>query len=186
MEIAVELRGRGREFGALVHRLFEAAVKGHLPQGQEEAFARSLAAEESVGGEQEKEELALEAVAELNQLRSSQVWEEMRAAEEVFAEVPMALSCGTEGRQQAIRGIIDLVYRVAGKGWKIVDYKTDRPVAGPAAAATAASAAVASEALIARYGAQVATYASYWQTVTGEEVVEKGLWSRETGYVPLI
>ena len=102
----------------------------------------------------------------------------MRAAEEVFAEVPMALSCGTEGCQQAMRGIIDLVYRVAGKGWKIVDYKTDRPVAGPAAGA--------SEALIARYGAQVATYASYWQTVTGEEVVEKGLWSRETGYVPLL
>ncbi|MBQ41870.1 MAG: hypothetical protein CME15_05375 [Gemmatimonadetes bacterium] len=186
MEIAVELRGRGREFGALVHRLFEAAVKGHLPQGQEEAFARSLAAEESVGGEQEKEQLALEAVAELNQLRSSQVWEEMRAAEEVFAEVPMALSCGTEGCQQAMRGIIDLVYRVAGKGWKIVDYKTDRPVADPAAAATAASAAAASEALIARYGTQVATYASYWHTVTGEEVVEKGLWSRETGYVPLL
>jgi len=201
-EVAAQLRGRGREFGAIVHQLFEAAVKGHLPLGQEEAYVRSLAeVEGTVEGTHEGAGLVREVMAELAQMKSSSLWEEVQAANEVFAEVPIALSTGTGGERQVTRGIIDLVYRVEGKGWKIVDYKTDRAVEGEPAldkemgtitstgdaaepvGPVAETTAAASAALIARYGAQVADYASYWHTVTGEVVVEKGLWSRQTGYV---
>jgi ATP-dependent exoDNAse (exonuclease V) beta subunit len=65
-----------------------------------------------------------------------------------------------------VRGVIDLVYRVAEGGWKIVDYKTE-----------------AVDTL--HHGAQVESYARYWERISGDRVAAKGLWSTKQGYVSI-
>ncbi|MFH1571203.1 MAG: 3'-5' exonuclease, partial [Gemmatimonadota bacterium] len=171
--------GRGRTFGTFVHRLLEAVVAGRLPAGPAagvEAWALHLASELGVGAEQ-----VAEAVAVLETFRGSPLWAEVSGASPVYAEVPFGLVetaalASAEGEPPAapppvVRGVIDLVYRTP-EGWKIVDYKTDRPgVDDPAAA------------LRARCGGQVAAYAQYWQELTGEPVVAAGLWTAELGYL---
>jgi hypothetical protein len=61
--------------------------------------------------------------------------------------------------------VIDLIYRVdatgVGAGWKVVDYKTHRDVTPE---------------LMARFTRQVDAYADHWEAVSGEPVVERGLW----------
>ena len=91
--------------------------------------------------------------------RASVIWRELeRAVGDVHAEVPLASQEGDTVR----RGVIDLVYRVGdAAGWKIIDYKT-HPVMTPA--------------LTERFTRQVEFYAEHWEAVSGEPVVERGLW----------
>ena len=106
-----------------------------------------------------------EALAVLGRLRESTVWSELTESDAVYTEVPLAMA--GEGRDDAVvRGVIDLVYRVAEGGWKIVDYKTE---------------AVDTS----RHGAQVESYARCWERISGDRVVAKGLWSTQQGYVPI-
>ena len=156
--------GKGRDFGILVHSLFEHAVRGSLPE-DERAFtiAKSTALELS-------NELVDEAVNALDRLRASALWKETTASTSVYTEVPLAAA---EGEGSIMRGIIDLVYRVGDGGWKIVDYKTDGVVGNRATV----------DELKERYGAQVELYARYWERISGERVSAKGLWSTQYGFV---
>ena len=145
--------GRGRDYGSLVHRLFEMAILGNLPDGEEEYIRQELI---HVGLE---EEVLADAQRAIDEFKASEIWREVLAAEAVHTEVPFAVAPEDSG---VIRGIIDLVYRVDG-GWKIVDYKTGYKQGK------------ISE-VVAYYAPQVNTYAEKWQALSGEAVVEKGLW----------
>ena len=156
-----ESHPRGRRYGTVVHRLLESAVRGRLrdlDEAGEAAYVRCLLAEEGIGST-EAEAAALRA---LNAFRASTIWQELgRAVGGVHVEVPLALQEGDTVR----RGVIDLVYRVGedpvGVGWKIVDYKTHAAV---------------TPALTERFSRQVTRYAEHWEAVSGEPVVERGLW----------
>ena len=157
--------GRGRAYGVLVHRVFELAVRGELP-ADEEKYARALAAASQV-----RPSLVEESLEALRRLRSSALWREVSAADTVYTEVPLAMRVEADGVAEVVRGVIDLVYLTAGGQWRIVDYKTD-PVDGETAAA-----------ITARYAGQVAAYARYWESISGESVAAMGIWSTEQGYL---
>ncbi len=151
--------GHGRAFGILVHRLFELAVRGNLSE-DEKAYATAQSASSQI-----PDELIDEALEALGRLRESTLWNEMTESDAVYTEVPLAVAA--EGHDDCVvRGVIDLVYRVADGGWKIVDYKTE---------------AVDTS----RHGVQVESYARYWERISGDRVAAKGLWSTQQGYVSI-
>jgi len=161
-----------REYGILVHRLFELAAQGRLPQ-DEKAYASAIAAAPM------RLELVDQAVEALGRLRSSKLWLELSESDAVYTEVPIAANAGTNtagtNDDSVVRGVVDLVYRVGGgEGWKIVDYKTDMPDGK-----TRPSEAQLKQ----RYGSQVEAYSRYWETISGDRIAAKGLWSTELGYV---
>ena len=145
--------GRGRDYGSLIHRFFELAIKGFLPEDEERYIQQQLL---SAGL---KEDLVPDAKRALDDFRASEIWAELELSEKVYTEVPFGLS---EEGGGVIRGIIDLVYKIE-KGWKVVDYKTG---------AVGEKGGV----LMDRYAGQVKTYAEKWCEISGDEVVEKGLW----------
>ena len=150
--------GKGREYGTVVHRIFERAIRGQLPE-DEEGYIRHLLKEFGLA-----DELAVSGHAALSAFRGSEIWMEVERTEDVYTEVAFAASDGKGQAPNVLRGIIDLVYRVAG-GWKIVDYKTDE-----------AGSEEEVEALFRLYAPQVESYATQWSKIAKEDVVEKGLW----------
>ena len=156
--ITADKWGRGRDYGSLVHRFFEMAIKGFLPADEEGYILQQVL---SVGL---KKNLAPAAKKALDDFRASEIWREIEAADKVYTEVPFAVPVEVENGE-VLRGIIDLVYRTP-EGWKIVDYKTN---------VTSSESEIRK--LIDHYVSQVNTYAEQWQTITGEEVVEKGAYS---------
>ncbi|MDA0749002.1 MAG: hypothetical protein O2954_20985, partial [bacterium] len=103
----------------------------------------------------------------LRAFRNSDLWSELQTAEAVYTEVPFSASDEHEGLSRVTRGTIDLAYRLP-HGWKIVDYKSD-----------AVSTDKDLQTLLTHATRQINTYAKHWQTLTGEQVVEKGVWSTE-------
>ena len=154
--------GRGRDYGSIIHRLFEWAVKGVLPEDEESLIRHLLMSK----GDSDRElaENVERAKAALEGFRSSTIWHEIEKADAVYTEVPFAVPVEDEKGAGILRGIIDLVYQVPG-GWKIVDYKT-----GVAAGESEV------EELAGHYANQVNAYAEQWKRITGEEVIKKGLW----------
>jgi ATP-dependent helicase/nuclease subunit A len=106
-------------------------------------------------------------------LVSSALFREVRSSASVFTEAPFGAKGEIDG-STVVRGRIDLIYRVDG-GWKLIDFKTD-------------AAATQEEVLrvVDRYRDQVAAYGRYWSQITGERVVEQGLWLTHLDqYVPI-
>ena len=141
--------GEETEYEALVHRLLGAAVEGHLPADPGvylEFMLEEAGLPRSWRGK-------LEQVLET--FRVSALGAQVQAASEVHTQVEFAAPAdGGEG----VRGVIDLVFRVAG-GWKIVDYQSETAVVMAA----------------------VEAGAGVWQELAGEAVVERGVWQIETG-----
>ena len=82
---------------------------------------------------------------------ASALWAQVREVAEVHTQVEFAAPAG-------VRGVIDLVFRVAG-GWQIVDYQSE-----PATDTSAVEAG-----------------ARHWEQLAGEKAVERGVWRFETG-----
>jgi ATP-dependent exoDNAse (exonuclease V) beta subunit len=77
------------------------------------------------------------------------------------------------GLPTLVRGVIDLVFREPA-GWVVVDWKTDAGAAGR------------QEALVEHYRGQLDLYARVFARITGEAVVERGIFFVATGaYVAL-
>jgi ATP-dependent helicase/nuclease subunit A len=170
--------GHGRDYGALIHLLFEAAVNRALPADQA-AVIRALLARAGLPAE-----LVAPAQAALTAFRDSSLWSEIQAAATVYTEVPLAapaelvpelatsLTASTTSLAgelpTVLRGTADLLYRVPG-GWKLVDYKTE---------GTAEDAP--------RHAAQLEAYAALWEAITAEPVAARGIWRTDPGVgVPL-
>ena len=153
-------RGEGRDYGTLVHELFEAAVEGHLPADAEPTVdtwrkARDLDAD-----------AGQKALSAVDGFRGSSLFQKLQQAEIVYTEVPFALSDDQNDKPLLLRGTIDLLYRDA-DGWHIVDYKTDITTEA--------------EARRKRYFDQLDSYARYWEELTGEAVASRSLYATQTG-----
>lgn len=153
----VSRAGRGRDYGVLMHRLFEEAVTDRLPSQLEEyVFGLVRDAELS-------DHLGRDALIALERFRRSSLWSEIRGAQKILTEVPLSISePGTNG-DTIVNGIIDLAF-LDDAGWHIIDFKTD-----------VAATATEMERLRRKYTPQVRDYARYWTHVTGE-VAEYDLW----------
>jgi ATP-dependent helicase/nuclease subunit A len=161
--IALEGESRGKEYGNLLHRVFEDAVAGRLPEREDDYLAAL------VGGETHEGDWALKLAADLDVFRASDLWHEIQASDRVFTEVPFGCPATGGDANTVMRGVIDLVYR-SPEGWKIVDYKSD-----PVSSRRGVSAVVD------RYRDQVMAYAHHWQEMAGEPVASAGLWLSEDG-----
>ena len=110
-------------------------------------------------------ELVVEAV------RRSEIWRRAERASQRLVEVPFTI-CLPPGDPlieaaplpTLVRGVVDLAFREAG-GWVIVDWKTD---------AAGTDAGIAGR--VRHYAPQVRLYAEIWGRITGEPVVETGLY----------
>jgi ATP-dependent helicase/nuclease subunit A len=65
-----------------------------------------------------------------------------------------------------VRAVVDLAFAEA-DGWVLVDYKTD--------------AVDSMAALVAKYGAQLRSYAACWEAASGARVKELGIYSTRLG-----
>ena len=148
---------RGAVYGTVMHKVFDEAVHKRLAEDAR-AFIRYLLLDQ--GGDETFVDDALQA---LEDFRSSDIWRDLEGATAVYTEVPFAVS----EEKTVTRGVIDLVYKMV-DGWHIVDYKTDAVVTDDEV-----------HALVAQVSDQINTYAQYWETFTGEDVVSKRLWLTE-------
>ena len=152
--------GRGRDYGTLVHELFEARIDGHLPDDWKPLVtSRCQAADLS-------EKAADAAVRALQILEASALFADLQVAAAVYTEIPFASASVAADLPTLTSGIIDLAYRDA-DGWHLVDYKTD--------------VTTADEARQKGYLAQLNTYATYWEELTGEAVASRSVYATQTG-----
>jgi ATP-dependent helicase/nuclease subunit A len=160
----------GMEWGTVIHFLLETAMR--RPDASLREIAAAALLEQDL-----PTTLASHAVETVTSVLSSEIWLRARRSSRVLVEVPLA-SCtapSPEGRGWGVlqRGVIDLVFREGG-GWVIVDYKTDTVEVGGL------------RNFAERYRSQVEEYARSWEEVSGEAVLEKGLFFTSPGrYVPL-
>ena len=153
--------GRGRDFGTIVHTVLEDAVLGRLP-ADEKRYVEVLCLESGLGPDATRSVQRL-----LDLFRKSELWTEIQSAEDVYTEVPVGVvrdESDADTIPVLTRGKIDLIYKVS-SGWKIVDYKTD---------VDAAAGQLPLD--VEHYANQIRNYAAYWHAVTGEPVVECGLY----------
>jgi ATP-dependent exoDNAse (exonuclease V) beta subunit len=151
----------GTEWGTVVHSLLEAAMRDPGADLRDLAYA-------GLQHEGLDPTRADEAIAVVRSVTASQVWKRAQAGDRRLMEVPfqtlmLAGSPESSSMRTVLRGVIDLAFHEP-KGWVIVDYKTDARPMGHVPA------------LVDHYRGQVETYAKAWREMTGESVVEKGLY----------
>jgi len=180
--------GLGLSWGRLVHQVLEAVgsgrlsfppspVKGEKERARIRSFVENiLTAEEADFSDTER------LLAHVESILSSPFWTRVMKAEKRYLEIPFSIRTSRGQLAPAagqasdipiiLTGTIDLVFRVPAQGgkpagWVIADYKTDliRPerleedLAG----------------LVAAYAPQIRLYTRFWQQITGEPVLESGL-----------
>lgn len=163
--------GGGKEWGTLIHDVFEKAVLGYDAAKHIKAALSS----HNIPASREDEVLNY-----LTNLRTSELWDEIQTADEVLAEVPFTLRVEKKDSLYAlitknpeekqpffVKGIIDLIYKKNGD-WKIVDYKTDR-----------AKRKEDYEKLQAFYSKQLSFYKQAWEEITKEKVKSESLYFLE-------
>ncbi|MFM8857188.1 MAG: UvrD-helicase domain-containing protein, partial [Actinomycetota bacterium] len=154
-------KGRGEEWGRVIHKLLELASR--MPTCNIEEVARTVLSAEEVP-------LAYlsDAVELVRAIQSSELWQESHAGPQAFAELPFSIqvsgeSLGDEARAVAglsgppvptvIRGVIDRVFEDRDARWRVIDWKTD--------AVTAASRSKLDD----HYRPQVDLYAQCWRLI---------------------
>ncbi|OPL09849.1 MAG: hypothetical protein AVO34_12920, partial [Firmicutes bacterium ML8_F2] len=157
-------KGRGREWGLMIHAALEALIRSSAVGGEEErealnegklqALVEELLQKEGYPSGQIKE-----LPNALREITSSAFWQRVCNAPEKHAEVPF----GIWEEDTYITGIIDLAFRRE-EGWVLVDYKTD-----------AVEDDSHLQALVEYYTPQLELYRRYWEKITGEKVTETGL-----------
>jgi ATP-dependent helicase/nuclease subunit A len=110
--VAAQVDGDGMRWGSVIHLLLQAAFDGRDLNGLALAALREAELDETLAGE---------AVATVERVRRSKIWQRAAAARQRLTEVPfvVALPAGV------VRGVIDLAFEEHG-GWVLVDYKTDQ------------------------------------------------------------
>jgi ATP-dependent helicase/nuclease subunit A len=157
--------GHGKYFGTAVHELFEMV---------NDARDSALATPDVIGRvlQRRTEAAPAERVQRVRQMieawTHSDLWNLLRAAPEVYTEIPIATFTGGE---EAVlqRGAIDLVFR-GPDGWVIVDFKTNR-IDGDDDL----------QQHLSHYGPQLRAYTATWAGQTGSRVQAAGLWFTDTG-----
>lgn len=153
--------GGGKEWGTVIHEVLEKVVQNE----DVTYFVQHRLTKHNLPLNRETEVLQY-----IKLFKTSDIWDELHAAEEILTEVPFHVKVSSdhqlyelvssEDNQQDIyvTGVIDLIYKVHGD-WFIVDYKTDR---------------VKTEEdlnkLKAFYNDQIQFYKHAWEYMTGEQV----------------
>ncbi len=145
----------GTEWGTVLHMLLEAAMA--RPDGNLAPLAAVALDEQGLDPRE-----APEAVNVVRSVMASDLWRRAQASKPCLTEVPIQF-LQSDARPVIVRGVIDLVFREPA-GWVIVDYKTDDREGE------------AVEQLVEHYAGQVRLYAEAWADITGEPVVETGLY----------
>ncbi len=153
----------GLEWGDLVHRLLEVAMK--QPDADLVSWAQSFIDEDEL-----EAEWAEPAARAVRKVMGSRLWKRAARAPQVLTEVPFHVrlddGCPVP---RLFRGAVDLAFREQ-SGWVLVDYKTD---------------SVASKAdlgrLVDKYAPQIELYAKAWRLCTGAEVSEAGFFFTSSG-----
>jgi ATP-dependent helicase/nuclease subunit A len=153
--------GKGMGWGRVIHKALEALGKGYERKDIELLIATALKDE---GLDQV---LKKEAMAVVDSVASSTLWNEVQTSEQKLFEVPFCCKSSAvlvkEGMNYAIlSGVIDLAYKTKDE-WVIVDYKTDEVGANL-------------DEFVAYYAPQVKAYRKYWEEITGEKVARAGLY----------
>ncbi len=146
----------GTEWGTVVHRLLEAAMRS--PGADLTALAHDNLREQDLDIE-----FVDEAVDLIHRVMSSAVWKRASAGRPVLTEVPIRELRPQAGLPTLQNGVIDLAFREA-DGWVIVDYKTDRQPNSALAG------------LVDTYRPQVSNYMAIWRRLTGEPAKEMGIY----------
>jgi ATP-dependent helicase/nuclease subunit A len=167
--------GGGKEWGTLIHDVFEKAVQGH----DVTKYIKAALSSNNISPSKEDE-----VITYLSNLRTSELWDEIQTADEVLTEVPFTLKVGKNDSLYAhitrnpedkhpffVKGVIDLIYKQNGE-WKIVDYKTDR-----------AKNIEDYEKLQNFYRAQLSFYKQAWEEITKEKVKRESLYFLEPNRV---
>ncbi|MCG3149604.1 MAG: ATP-dependent helicase/nuclease subunit A [Verrucomicrobiae bacterium] len=147
--VLARMDGDGARWGSVIHLLLQAAFERRDLTGLAVSALRGAELEES---------LADEAVATVERVMKSAIWQRAATARQRLTEVPftVALPAGV------VRGVIDLAFEEDG-GWVLVDYKTDK-------------AEVA--ALLEKYRQQLESYRDCWRVVG--PVKEVGIFGTRT------
>jgi ATP-dependent helicase/nuclease subunit A len=163
---AREDTGRGMEWGRIIHRLLEQAMRD--PDVDVRAYARNLLAE----AERPPSEVD-DAVRLIEGARGSALWKRAARAGRRLVEVPFALrvssselSVDAGPTETVLSGAIDLAFE-EDESWILVDYKSDH-VAGNF------------RELADWYSPQIRHYRRYWEKLTGKPT-RAGLYFVETG-----
>ncbi len=170
--------GGGKDWGTLIHDVFEKAVQGHELSN----YIKAALSKYKLPIERE-----VEVKSYLQNLRKSLIWDELVRAEEVLTEVPFTLkvdkghtlySVITKNPEDKhpyyVKGTIDLIYKKNGS-WNIVDYKTDR-----------AKQVEDYEKLQAFYSSQLTFYKQAWEELTKESVSKELLYFLEPNKIMAI
>jgi ATP-dependent helicase/nuclease subunit A len=154
----------GTEWGTVLHVLLEAAMA--RPGGDIAPLASAALEEQGLDPRE-----APEAVKIVRSVMDSDLWRRAQAGKPCMTEVPIQF-LQSDARPVIVRGVIDLVFRESA-GWVIVDYKTDDREGQDVEQLV--------EQLVEHYAEQVRLYAEAWAEITGEPVVETGLYFVRTG-----
>lgn len=161
----------GTEWGSVIHVLLENAMRS--PAANLQHLAEASLADQDLDPAR-----AAEAVATVQAVMRSEIWQRAQNSAQKLTEVPFRTlqvsSLPTSNSMPIIlRGVIDLVFRESA-GWIVVDYKTDARVDSELPL------------LVEHYRPQVEAYSHFWQSAAGEPVFERGLYFTHTGkYVRL-
>ncbi len=153
----------GYRWGSAVHELFEICTKS--TDADLRAFALDLAREHGLAHDRIDE-----LVSTVRSVTQSDMWRRAQCAPHCYSELPMeALITNPDGLPTIFRGVIDLIFEESTEdnsatSWVIVDYKTDD--------ITLAEVPAAND----YYRSQLAHYAMYWTSITGNAVKEMGLY----------
>jgi len=146
----------GMEWGTVIHRLLELAMKN--PEAELMEFARSFLAEQGL-----EADLAGSAVDLVHTVTRAPVWKRAVASPKRYTEVPFEITRQEpDSLPTILRGVMDLVFHEEG-GWVLVDYKTDS-LQGMEPAKLAE-----------RYAPQIRLYREAWEACTGERVKDAAL-----------
>jgi ATP-dependent exoDNAse (exonuclease V) beta subunit len=140
----------GAAWGTLIHALLEHAMRQKTATREDlRRLAMWLTMEQL-----ELRPVIDDALDTVAAVARAKFWEEAKASDERYEEVPFA-RISTQGLPQVLNGTIDLVYKRP-SDWRLLDYKTD----------TSAT----TDDLRARYQQQIDVYAEAWGSVAGGKV----------------
>lgn len=158
-----DIAPRGTEWGSIVHSALEVAARG-ADARRIEIACRGLLLEYERPLDHHGEPAELSELIDLVAgIMASDVWKRAMRSGSALVEVPFAAAEKDTELRGLVDGVIDLAFREK-DGWVIVDYKTD-----------AVTETDVWQRRIHEYKKQVDFYADYWESLTGETVVERVL-----------
>ena len=150
----------GHQWGTAIHQLLE--VRMNNPSLKLESMAQQLAEQFDLGSGRVAELLStVETVAK------SDIWARAERAKKIYTEIPFETVTNTGSAATLVptitRGVIDLCFN-ENDGWVLVDYKTDDISTNDLPDA------------VEYYREQMRSYSNFWQSITGQPVLETGLY----------